>query len=43
MRVIYEKEMDIVERMKKMEDKEINPDFNYQHPGITCQKRRAKN
>lgn len=25
----FEKEMDIVERMKKMEDKEINPDFNY--------------
>jgi tRNA uridine 5-carboxymethylaminomethyl modification enzyme len=26
----FEKEMDIVERMKKMEDKEINPDFDYQ-------------
>jgi tRNA uridine 5-carboxymethylaminomethyl modification enzyme len=26
----FEKELDIVERMKKMEDKEINPDFNYQ-------------
>jgi len=26
----FEKEMDIVERMKKMEDKEINPMFNYQ-------------
>ncbi len=25
----FEKEMDIVERMKKMEDKEINPAFNY--------------
>lgn len=25
----FEKEMDIVERMKKMEDREINPDFNY--------------
>jgi tRNA uridine 5-carboxymethylaminomethyl modification enzyme len=25
----FEKELDIVERMKKMEDKEINPDFNY--------------
>lgn len=25
----FEKEIDIVERMKKMEDKEINPDFNY--------------
>jgi tRNA uridine 5-carboxymethylaminomethyl modification enzyme len=26
----FEKELDIIERMKKMEDKEINPDFNYQ-------------
>jgi len=26
----FEKELEIVERMKKMEDKEINPDFNYQ-------------
>jgi tRNA uridine 5-carboxymethylaminomethyl modification enzyme len=26
----FEKELDIVSRMKKMEDKEINPDFNYQ-------------
>jgi tRNA uridine 5-carboxymethylaminomethyl modification enzyme len=26
----FEKELDIVERMKKMEDREINPDFNYQ-------------
>ncbi len=25
----FEKEMDIVARMKKMEDKEINPEFNY--------------
>src|SRR5690606_2589982 len=25
----FGKEMEIVERMKKMEDKEINPDFNY--------------
>ncbi|MGN6181596.1 MAG: tRNA uridine-5-carboxymethylaminomethyl(34) synthesis enzyme MnmG [Mucilaginibacter sp.] len=25
----FEKEMDIVERMKKMEDREINPSFNY--------------
>ncbi|GAA4928322.1 tRNA uridine-5-carboxymethylaminomethyl(34) synthesis enzyme MnmG [Mucilaginibacter defluvii] len=25
----FEKELDIVSRMKKMEDKEINPDFNY--------------
>jgi tRNA uridine 5-carboxymethylaminomethyl modification enzyme len=27
----FEKEMDIVGRMKKMEDKEINPEFNYNH------------
>jgi tRNA uridine 5-carboxymethylaminomethyl modification enzyme len=27
----FEKELDIVARMKKMEDKEINPEFNYQH------------
>jgi len=26
----FEKEMEIVDKMKKMEDKEINPDFNYQ-------------
>ena len=26
----FEKELEIVDRMKKMEDKEINPDFNYQ-------------
>jgi len=25
----FEKEMEIVDKMKKMEDKEINPDFNY--------------
>ncbi|GAA4337671.1 tRNA uridine-5-carboxymethylaminomethyl(34) synthesis enzyme MnmG [Mucilaginibacter gynuensis] len=25
----FEKELDIVERMKKMEDREINPEFNY--------------
>lgn len=25
----FEKEMEIVEKMKKMEDKEINPEFNY--------------
>src|SRR6201999_3640044 len=25
----FEKEMDIVDRMKKMEDREINPEFNY--------------
>ncbi|MEO6851918.1 MAG: tRNA uridine-5-carboxymethylaminomethyl(34) synthesis enzyme MnmG [Mucilaginibacter sp.] len=27
----FEKELDIVEKMRKMEDKEINPEFNYQH------------
>lgn len=27
----FEKELDIVGRMKKMEDKEINPEFNYHH------------
>lgn len=26
----FEKELEIVEKMKKMEDKEINPDFDYQ-------------
>lgn len=26
----FEKELDIVARMKKMEDRDINPDFNYQ-------------
>ena len=38
----FEKEMDIVGRMKKMEDKEINPDFNYQQMQ-SYQKKRAKN
>ena len=27
----FEKELDIVEKMKRMEDKEINPEFNYQN------------
>ncbi|GAC1564610.1 MAG: hypothetical protein NVS3B13_40800 [Mucilaginibacter sp.] len=27
----FEKELDIVGRMKKMEDKEINPEFDYHH------------
>ena len=27
----FEKELEIVERMKKMVDKEINPEFNYHH------------
>jgi tRNA uridine 5-carboxymethylaminomethyl modification enzyme len=26
----FEKELEIVEKMKKMEDREINPDFDYQ-------------
>ena len=38
----FEKEMDIVEKMRKMEDKEINPEFNYHSLGFACQKRRAK-
>jgi tRNA U34 5-carboxymethylaminomethyl modifying enzyme MnmG/GidA len=29
MRVIFIKELEIVDRMKKMEDREINPDFDY--------------
>jgi tRNA uridine 5-carboxymethylaminomethyl modification enzyme len=27
----FEKELDIVEKMRRMEDKEINPEFNYQN------------
>jgi tRNA uridine 5-carboxymethylaminomethyl modification enzyme len=27
----FEKELDIVDKMRKMEDKEINPEFNYQN------------
>lgn len=27
----FEKENEIIQRMKKMEDREINPDFNYHH------------
>ncbi|MDB5018335.1 MAG: tRNA uridine-5-carboxymethylaminomethyl(34) synthesis enzyme MnmG, partial [Mucilaginibacter sp.] len=33
----FEKELDIVARMKKMEDKEINPDFDY-HPLVSLSK-----
>jgi tRNA uridine 5-carboxymethylaminomethyl modification enzyme len=38
----FEKEMDIVERMKKMEDKEINPDFNYHQLGSLSKEAREK-
>ncbi|MDB5158524.1 MAG: tRNA uridine-5-carboxymethylaminomethyl(34) synthesis enzyme MnmG [Mucilaginibacter sp.] len=38
----FEKEMDIVERMKKMEDKEINPDFNYQQMQSLSKEAREK-
>jgi tRNA uridine 5-carboxymethylaminomethyl modification enzyme len=27
----FEKELEIVDKMRKMEDKEINPEFNYQN------------
>ncbi|MBC7400919.1 MAG: tRNA uridine-5-carboxymethylaminomethyl(34) synthesis enzyme MnmG, partial [Mucilaginibacter sp.] len=38
----FKKEMDIVERMKKMEDKEINPDFNYQQMQSLSKEAREK-
>ena len=38
----FEKEMDIVERMKKMEDKEINPEFNYHLLGSLSKEAREK-
>jgi tRNA uridine 5-carboxymethylaminomethyl modification enzyme len=38
----FEKELDIVERMKKMEDKEINPDFNYQQMQSLSKEAREK-
>ena len=38
----FEKEMDIVERMKKMEDKEINPEFNYHQLGSLSKEAREK-
>ena len=34
--------MDIVERMKKMEDKEINPEFNYHQLGSLSKEAREK-
>jgi tRNA uridine 5-carboxymethylaminomethyl modification enzyme len=38
----FEKELDIVDRMKKMEDKEINPDFNYQQMQSLSKEAREK-
>jgi tRNA uridine 5-carboxymethylaminomethyl modification enzyme len=38
----FEKELEIVEKMKKMEDKEINPDFNYQTLGSLSKEAREK-
>src|SRR6201985_2035269 len=38
----FEKELDIVEKMKKMEDREINPDFNYQTLGSLSKETREK-
>src|SRR5476651_762313 len=38
----FEKEMDIVERMKKMEDKEINSEFNYHQLGSLSKEAREK-
>jgi tRNA uridine 5-carboxymethylaminomethyl modification enzyme len=38
----FEKELEIVDRMKKMEDKEINPDFNYHTLGSLSKEAREK-
>jgi tRNA uridine 5-carboxymethylaminomethyl modification enzyme len=38
----FEKELEIVERMKKMEDREINPDFDYQTLGSLSKEAREK-
>src|ERR1700744_5361030 len=38
----FEKELDIVERMKKMEDKEINSEFNYHQLGSLSKEAREK-
>jgi tRNA uridine 5-carboxymethylaminomethyl modification enzyme len=38
----FEKEMDIVEKMRKMEDKEINPEFNYQSLASLSKEAREK-
>lgn len=38
----FEKEMEIVERMKKMENNEINPEFNYHQLGSLSKEAREK-
>jgi len=38
----FEKELEIVAKMKKMEDREINPDFNYQTLGSLSKEAREK-
>ena len=38
----FEKEIEIVEKMKKMEDREINPDFDYQTLGSLSKEAREK-
>jgi tRNA uridine 5-carboxymethylaminomethyl modification enzyme len=38
----FEKEMEIVDRMKKMEDREINPDFDYSTLGSLSKEAREK-
>jgi len=38
----FEKELEIVDKMKKMEDREINPDFNYQTLGSLSKEAREK-
>jgi tRNA uridine 5-carboxymethylaminomethyl modification enzyme len=38
----FEKEMEIVEKMKKMEDREINPEFDYQILGSLSKEAREK-
>ena len=38
----FEKEMEIVEKMKKMEDREINPEFDYQTLGSLSKEAREK-
>lgn len=38
----FEKELEIVEKMKKMEDREINPDFDYQTLGSLSKEAREK-
>ena len=38
----FEKEMEIVERMKKMENNEINPEFDYHKLGSLSKEAREK-